>query len=117
MSFRALGKKLDRGIHSFGKKLGVSHHFGNKIAVGLRKGLNTVADIADAVAPVAVLAGRPDISAGISGIGDVARSGASIVNRGRKLVNHPSGKQVIKFIDEVENMPRARGNPIERKQT
>ena len=117
MSFRSIGRKLDRGFNNFGKKLGVSHSFGNKLAVGLRKGLNTVADVADAVAPVATLVGRPDISSGISVIGDSARAGASIVNRGRKLVNKPSSKQLIRFVDEVENMPRARGNPIERRQT
>lgn len=113
MSFKSFGKKLSRGFKHFGKKLGSdTKHFGNKLAVGVRKGLNTVGDITDFVAPVATVLGRPEIAMGAEGIGTLSRGGARVVNRGRKLANNPSIKQLDKFVGELGNFQETRNQQM-----
>lgn len=109
MSFKSFGRKLSRGFKHFGKKLGGdTKHFGNKLAIGVRKGLNTVGDISDFVAPAAAVLGRPEIAMGAEGIGALSRGSARVVNRGRKLANNPSIKQLDKFVGELGNFQETR---------
>lgn len=109
MSFRSFGKKLSSGIRHFGKKIGSdTKNFGNKLAIGTRKGLNTIGDITDFVAPVATVLGRSDIAMDAESFGNLARGGAKVVNRGRKLANNPSIKQLDKFVGELGNFQETR---------
>lgn len=118
MSLRNFGRKLSSGFKHFGKKLGGdTRHFGNKLAIGVRKGLNTVGDISDFVAPVATILGRLELAMGAEGIGSLSRGGARVVNRGRKLANNPSIKQLDKFVGEIGNFQETRNQQMNQPQS
>lgn len=99
--FKHFGKKLSHNVHHFGKKL--SHDakkFGKKAGEVSNKVTGEYNKYADVAATGAVLAGHPELAAGIEG----TKVGLNFANQGINAANSKDHNQHAKFIGDAATM-------------